>query len=431
MNLFKHQEKIIADNRTHALLALGTGTGKTRTAILLAVRQGKRALVIVPKITKEVQTWEKECIKIHINPSLVTVVSLETFRRDWQDIPYHDVLIGDEAHKLMGVYPTKCRSKENGRIWVPKASQICEAMMGWAFKHKPKAIYLCTATPDRNPMVIWGMGRLLGRDWDFDMFREKFYVKVQHMWLPRKDEKTKKILGETIRSIGYAQRLEDCFDVPEQTFKDEYFDLTTSQKDAIKKLKTEETNPLTFAGAVHQIENGHRTAGKFREAESYECAKHERILELATEFPKLLIFAKYTLQIEGIAEVLRKAGHPVVVITGDTKACDRKDFDKKADVRDRVVVIAQSTISEGYQLPTFPCTIFASLADGWIHYDQAIGRTLRADHLKKNLYVFLITRKAVEKKETLGGVDEGAYKTVMQKKDFSLAKFINNNDMFV
>lgn len=429
--LFEHQELILGDDPTHSLLALGTGTGKTRTAILLARRRGKRALVVVPKITREVKTWQNECIEIGINPAFVTVVSLEDFRKRWEEIPYHDVLIGDEAHKLMGVYQTKRRHAVTKSVWVPKASQICEAMLGWALKHNPRAIYLCTATPDRNPMVIWGMGRLLGRNWDYDVFREKFYVQVRQMWLPRKTETVKQLLGQVIRDIGYAKRLEDCVDVPEQTFKPEYFALTKEQKDAIKAHKLVDTNPLTFAGAVHQIENGHLKGNKYRPDAHFETAKHERILELAEEFPKLLIFAKYTLQIEAIARILKAAGHPVMVITGETKASERAGFDKRADAAKKMIVIAQSTISEGYQLPTFPCTVFASMADGWIHYDQAIGRTLRMDHLKKNLYIFLITKGEVEKKATVGGVDEAAHKTVMQKKDFSMAKFLQDNDLFL
>jgi superfamily II DNA or RNA helicase len=419
--LFAHQDLIVKEGRTHALLGLGTGTGKTMTALLLARRHGTRALVIGPKITKEVGTWHNECIALGINPSFVTMVSREEFRRDWAVIPYHDVLIGDEAHTLMGAYPTKHRKN---KVWVPKASQICEAMMGWAGKHKPKAIYLCSATPDRNPMVIWAMGVLLGRDWDFATFREKFYWERNHIWMLRTTQKEKELLGETVRSLGYAYRLEDCFDVPEQTFKTEYFDLTTAQKDEIKKLKLEVTDPLAYHGAVHQIENGHRQGNKYRESQHFASTKHERILELAAEFPKLLIFAKYTLQIEGITALLRGEGYTVMQITGQTKPAERKGFDKRADAMERVIVVVQSTISEGYQLPTFPCTVFASTADGWVHYDQAIGRTLRADHLKKNLYIFLVSRGSAVKKDRIGGVDEAAYKNMMLKKDFSMQKYI-------
>jgi hypothetical protein len=73
------------------------------------------------------------------------------------------------------------------------------------------------------------------------------------------------------------------------------------------------------------------------------------------------------------------------------------------------VVIAQSQISEGYELKTFRCTVFASKSAMSEDYIQAMGRTLRADALHKNLFVHLVVK---------GGADERCHKTILSGKDF-------------
>lgn len=399
MKLYAHQKTILDLNPSRYLLALGTGTGKTRTALLLAQKNGTRALVICPKTVKEAKTWENECIKLHINPSLITVLSRETFRRDWESIPTHDTLILDESHTMMGVLPI---FRQRKKVLIPKRSQICEAIMDWNATHKPRNVYLATATPERTPMLIWSYATLLGKNWKFEEFRDAFYVKLnmpgREVWTPKKDSVTKERLGMLIRSLGSAVRLEDCFDVPEQSFKTEYLPITPQMKEDIAETKLEYPDPIVHFLKAHQIENGD--------------SKHDRISEYASEFNKLLIFAKYTEQIMALTAMLRKQGYDVLVLTGDTK--NREQFFIDANSKTKCIVVAQASISAGYELPSFPCVIFASLSWSWVDHTQALGRVQRANALKKNLYVYIISK---------GGVDEHAYNTVIGKTDFSLAKY--------
>jgi predicted helicase len=73
------------------------------------------------------------------------------------------------------------------------------------------------------------------------------------------------------------------------------------------------------------------------------------------------------------------------------------------------VVIAQSSVSAGYELPSFPCVVFASLSGSLVDLEQAKGRVQRLGKLKKNLYVFMVVK---------GGVDEARYKANIDKQDF-------------
>jgi len=138
----------------------------------------------------------------------------------------------------------------------------------------------------------------------------------------------------------------------------------------------------------------------------FKSNKIDYILERAQEFPKLLIFANYTAQIEEIARVLRKEGYNVSILNGATK--DRSFIKKVNDSSEPHIIIAQCSISSGYELPTFPCVIYASKSWRYVDYEQSLGRVLRANKLKKNLYIHLVVE----------GCDEDCHNTIMSGVDF-------------
>jgi superfamily II DNA or RNA helicase len=139
----------------------------------------------------------------------------------------------------------------------------------------------------------------------------------------------------------------------------------------------------------------------------FPSGKIDYIVERAQEFPKLLIFANYTAQINTIAEKLREEGYKVSTLTGATK--DRKELIETAESDAEHIVIAQSSVSSGWELPSFPCVVYASKSWRYVDYEQGIGRVLRANHLKKNLYIHLIVK---------GGPDEDCHKAIMSGVDF-------------
>jgi len=82
------------------------------------------------------------------------------------------------------------------------------------------------------------------------------------------------------------------------------------------------------------------------------------------------------------------------------------------------VVIINAQCSEGYQLPSIDTVIFASLSFSLKDYTQAIGRFLRYDAIKKNVYIHLVN---------IGTVDEAGYESIMKKEDFDIAIYAKNN----
>lgn len=411
--LYEHQKKIIAEDRKKCGLFMGTGSAKTRTAEELA--EGS-VLVICPKQQRDDKTWERNAEKFDIILNM-KVVSKEDIRRDWQTFPAFDTVIIDECHTVLGVTPeTRQRDKKQ----IPKTSQIFEAVMNYLVVNPPKRLYLCSATPVGKPMNLWAIAKLLGVHWDYFMFRQKYYIEVRmgqrRIWMAKKDDNIKDEMARLIKQFGYVGSLNDFFDVPEQTHKTVEIELSEEQKSALKKLATEEADPLVRRARARTIENGIlygrkvESHGKIdtmiNETTYYKSYKIDYILERALEFPKLLIFANYTAQIMEIAIRLRDEGYIVSTLTGKTK--DRT-FIKKVDESPYPhIIIAQSAISAGYELPSFPCVIYASKSWQFVHYEQSLGRVLRSNHLKKNLYIHLVVK----------GTDSDCHESILSGADF-------------
>lgn len=419
MKLYDHQQKIIDDDPKKCGLWLGTGSGKTRTALLLA--RG-RTLVIAPKTQVEDRNWErelKELMRIEafekgtsVRRALV-VISKETFRRDHATLPIFDTVIIDEAHTVLGVTPNTCQRK---RVQYPKASQVFEAVEDFIRRTKPTRLYLCTATIVKSPLTVWAARWLLGKIKGDKMksylfFRNSFYTRLpmpgREVYSPKRDSKTKDLLATLVRDCGYVGRLEDYFDVPEQTFKTEYVDLTAPQQKRLKSLAIQFPDPIVLIGKRHQLENGILSGDEYNSAEYFPNAKLEKILEYADEFPRMIIFAKYRGQIREIENVLRKAKKRTYTLTGDTK--DRGSLISEVKKRLNYVLICQAQISAGWEVPECPVMIFASCTYSFVDRVQAEGRILRANALKKNLYIDLVVK---------GGIDEAVQNAITNKKDF-------------
>jgi len=416
MKLYDHQKKIIDADPKKCGLFLGTGSGKTRIALRLA--RGK-TLVICPKTQKEDQNWERENKSLDdgfmIPPKNLVVMSKETFRRDFASLPKFDTVIVDEAHTCLGVTPS---TRQRKKVVIPRASQLFEALETYLYMHKPERLYLATATIMRSPMTVWGAAKILGHTADFYTFRHNFYTKLpmpgREVWAPKKDDVTKDKLAQVVRLLGYVGRLEDYFDVPDQTYRTTYVEMTAEQKARIKDMNVEFPEPIVRLGKRHQIENGVLAGDEFSPQESFNNEKEKVLLELALEFPRMVLFVKYTYQIKILEERFREEGYKVLTLTGATK--ERGSVIKEANDSKECIFIAQAQISAGWELPEYPVMVFVSRTYSFVDYDQAVGRIQRANNIKKNLYINLVTR---------GGVDEQVDKCLEMKQDFNERLYLN------
>ncbi len=421
MQLYAHQQAIIDEDRKKTGLFLGCGTGKTITALGLA---RKKVLVIAPKTTVEDRTWEKNwdfMIDKGVNVNtfgekkvlLLTVISKETFRRDAHKLPAFDTVIFDEAHTVAGLTPMTCQRQ---KAIYPKMSQLMEAVLTYLKRTNPERVYTVTATPTRSPMCVLGLAWMLGKEWDFYKFRDTFYSEVRmgnrRIWMAKRDSATKERLGLAVQKLGYTGRMSDYFDVPRQSYVVKQIPLTSDQLIEIDELKTSYPDPIVQVTKIHQVEQGVLKGNQFEPSKSFRTNKLEAIADLVEEYPKVLIFAKYTEQIRQIEHyIVHELGHSVYTLTGETQ--HRGELLKAAEKDPRCVVICQSSISAGYELPSFRCTIYASMSYSFVDKEQSEWRTLRSNALDKNLYVYLLA----------GKVDNAVYAALQNKQDFHEAQF--------
>lgn len=413
--LYDHQKKIVNDDPKVCGLFLGTGGGKTRVALELAESD---TLVVVPKQQKLDETWQKNAREFGIDIKM-KVVSKEDFRRDHKKYPRYKTLIVDESHFMCGMSPDTKRVKG---VDVPKTSQMFDSLLWYINEHKPERFYLASATPASKPMNVFAIGKLFGKNLQFLLFRDRFYTQrrmgFRINWVPKTDKVSKELLASYLKKMGYTGQLSDWFDVPEQVHKTIYVGLSVEQKRAIKEILGSESDPMAVRARQRTIENGILYGYvniKINEIEDrlekettyYDNEKIDQVIQLAEEFPKMLVFCAYTGQIIQMQIALQKKGYKVRTLTGKTK--DRATVIKEAESMPQCIVIAQASISAGYELPTFPCVVFASKNYKYLDYEQGKGRVLRANAIKKNIYIHLVVK---------GGIDEECHKAIMAGQDF-------------
>lgn len=397
--LYQHQQKLLDLNPKKYLLAWSCGAGKTKAAIALAEKNVSWVLVICPKSL--VEQWKEQV------PEGWKVISKETFKRDFCKLNRWNCLIIDEFHYFSNY-----------------KSQLTKSLLGYINIHKPEYIYGLTATPYlSSTWNLYTYGLIFGKKWNWLRWNLAYFDQVK---MGKYQTKTgaikdrivpvaKQLIGKLslerevarlVACLGGTVALEDCFDVPEQIFQVEQFELTKEQKSAIKKAW--DPLPIVRYGRAAQICGGSLKSDGYSEDQFFKCEKLNRALDLITEHKKIILVCHYNNEIEMIKSKVK--GKNIYIINGDVK--NRHEVVKKAEADDDCLVLIQAACSEGYELPSFPLMVFYSYNPSLKDYVQMLGRIQRAGKIKKNVYLSLVTKDSI---------DEDIWDCVVNKKmDFQL-----------
>lgn len=390
--LYSHQQRFLSSNPPRALLAHGTGTGKTRTACeYIKQNNVKSALIVCPKGL--IANWEKECERWGVLPQIRHIVSKETFKLRVQ--PPCECLIVDEADHF---FSAQFKSK------------LSKALRAYIQKHSPRLLLL-SATPYRSsPWNIHTAATLLGHRWNYQQFRNAFFFEMhlgpRTIWTPKKDEKTKERLKRALLKIADVVSLDECIDVPPQI--EETIEVGETKEQMRAKEENNAVVPIVRFTREHQIENGFD--GESEKNVPIENHKMERIIALSEEHEKLIIVCRYRRQMEYIAEELNYT-KPLFMLHGDIP--NRAEIIQKAEEAPQCVLIIQSSVCEGYELPSFSIIVFASLDFSYRNYLQMKGRVLRINSPHRNLFLILLAGKA----------DKAVWKALQEKKDFDVTNY--------
>lgn len=405
--LYKHQLEFLKQNPNKSALVWSCGTGKTRTA-LEWVKQNyqnynpyERCIIVCPKPLKA--NWEREVNKSTFKGFyFYKVMSKEEFRRDWKELEQANYIIVDEVH--------------NGFLTPHFKSQMSQALRNYIKRHNvPRVLLLSATVYTSSPWNIYQLATLLGYKWDWYKFYHKFFnrVRMGRREVPVAKAGCEKDLAKIIKNIASVVNIYDVLDVPlQQHCEPEYFALSEAQKTAIKD--NYDPLPIVRYTNEHEIENGVLLANEFRKEQYYETDKEERIISLCEENKKIAIICRYNAQIDAYKESLeRSTKRNVLVIRGDIK--DRDKVCQTAELSEEAIVLIQADCAEGYELPSFPLCVFASMSYSYTKWEQICGRFLRMNKPSRTTFLYLLTEGE--------SVDQGVYDAVKRKEDFKIELF--------
>jgi len=391
--LYRHQQELVDLAPKKYLLHHECGTGKSLTAIKLCDKLCKTVLVICPKSIKD--QWIENIKELSDNPEGYKVLTKEEFKKQHKDLETMQGIIWDEIH-----YAANYKS------------QIHKATMAYIKRVKPECIYGLTATVYlSSAWNIYSVAHILGHDWNWMKFKREFFfdIKMGSKTIPKQREGIEPKIAILVNELGNTVRMDECVDIPEQVFETETFDLTPSQKKAIKEVKETEVNHIVRWTKTHQICGGSLKGDGYTKDQFFKNEKIARLKDLASAHKKLVVVCRYNNEIDYIVDELGM-DYEILKIRGSTK--DRHRVVEAANDFDECIVLVNAACSEGYELPTFPLMIFYSYDFSLKNYLQMIGRIQRINKIKKNVYLSLIVK---------GTIDEDVFNCIKRKKDFDVA----------
>ena len=394
LTLYKHQQEIIDENPQRYGLFHDMGTGKTITLLALAQRNNVISLIVCPKALKA--QW-LDYVRDWSAPH--KVMTKEEFKKyeALKQIPPYEAIIIDECHHFSNI-----------------TSSLYKQMKRYLAKNNPTYRWIASGTPYRSSaMNIFALATLLGYDWNYYGFHKQFFdmVRMGPKLIPKQKTgpKIEAELASLVNTIGGTLRLDELVDVPTQTNLTEYFELTQQQKDAIKELQ--EPMAITRFTKTHCIENGLLYSDGYSKQQTFPSLKTDRLLELVAEHPKIAIVCRYTAQLDYYQTLFKDT------FRIDGSVPNRAEVVTAANDSKTGVIIIQAQCSEGYELPSIPVCVFASLSFSHVDHVQMKARFLRINKLKENTYYYLVTK----------GVDKAVYDCIMEKRDFHEQLFIKNS----
>lgn len=386
MQLYKHQQDFLSLNPNKSALVWSCGTGKTRTALEWAKLDDYYTLIICPKGLKT--NWIREIKKWDLKNWCVA--TKEEFRRDHKKegiggLGHAHQIIVDEVH--------------NGFLTPHFKSQMSKALRDYIKKHSvPRVLLLSATVYTSSPWNIYNLAYYLGHPLDWQKFNYAFFDQIRMgpriVPVPKKGCEAK--LAEITKRIASVIDIEDVLDVPlQQHCEPEYFSLTKKQDTAIKEAY--DPLPIVRFTAQHQIEQ--------------QGDKVDHLVALCEENPKIAIVCRYLSQIEHLKTIL--ASYSPYVVSGEVK--DRDAVVRKAEGSKRAVVLIQADCGIGFELPSFPVCVYASMSYSYTSWEQMNGRFLRMNAPSRTTFIYLLTEGK--------SVDQAVYDAIKRKEDFKIELF--------
>lgn len=354
----------------------------------------RNVIVICPKTIKG--QWEIE-IQKHAPGRNIRVMTKEFFRDKWNKNVACNAIIIDEAHCVAST-----------------TSKLHKSVKRYLDRHRVPYRWLLTATPvlSKGSMNVFALAQILGHDLPFRKWRDTFQTQKEMyvargkkitVWEDKTDPVTQRRLINYLQKIGTFVRKEEVYEVPDQTEQLHYIPYTNALRQEIAEAVDGETEPIVIWTKTHRAE---------------QSMKYPLVQNLAKRYKRVMIVSRYLDDIDHYQTIFPDA----YVLTGKTK--NRTALLQEVASKDEYVFIANSAISEGYELPDTEAIIFSSLDFSIKNYVQMLGRVLRMNRPSPTNIHLLIARDHDSKNS-----DMNVYQSIKEKKDFNLKMFLKHTNI--
>lgn len=412
------------------------GLGKTVTTLwaydyMREVRLAKKALVVCPLSTME-RTWADEIfrtfphldtsvlygsrerrLKLLAQPADIYIINtdgLKTIKDALVKRDDIDLIVVDEMAMFRNASTDRwkilnevCNKQVHRRVW---------ALSGAPTPHEPTDAWAqCRIVCPTNPDVPKYYGQ----------FRDMVMKQVtQFIWTPRANavDIVKKVMQPSIRFA-----LDDCIDLPEQTFLSRDVEMTKEQKDAyrgmLEKLTAEyeggqmlAVNEAVKANKLVQIACGVVYGNDGEEIYLPNQPRIDVLKELIAESEgKVLVFVPLTAVLEDVASKIQDEWD-VAVVHGSTPKNQRDEIYRafQDSATPHVIVANPGTMSHGLTLTAATTIVWYAPIHSNDIYEQACARVRRPGQTRTTVIAHIaasdIERKIytrLQKKQKLQG----------------------------
>ena len=220
-------------------------------------------------------------------------------------------------------------------------------------------------------------------------------------------------LVKKVHGIAYRIKIEDAVDLPPFIDETRIVPLEPQAQSVYRRLEKDcyaelNNGEVTARNVLTQLLRLSQCSGGFirddikGEAEQVSSAKLEALEEIIDacleEKRKVVVFARFVPEIEGIRDMLEEKNIGYSLIYGATqdRAAQVKKFQENPDVK---VFIGQlQTTGMGLTLTAANVAVFYSLDFSYANYEQSRARIHRIGQKEKCLYIHLVGKGTVDEK---------------------------------
>lgn len=416
MQPFEHQ-KVTTDfinQNSRCLITSDPGTGKTRSVLDAIADHGQRTLVLAPLSILE-SSWGDDIDKFQ--PNLTYSIAYAKNRQAAFESDAMVVITNHDAVKwiaknsdLLNDFNTLVIDEFTA--FKNKDSQRSKAALKIA-KHFDNRIAM-SGTPNSNticdiwhPTLIVDDGQRLGHR--FYSFRSHVCTSqfngFANQWIDKPD--AQEIVGAALSDINIRYNLEDCIDMPEQSFHTMY--VTLPQKIMNQYHQLSEDNVLyTGTKTINAIHAGAKvkkllqlcTGAIYDEhgvAEGIHNERYDLVMQLVAERKHSLVAFNWRHEREHMAELANKLNISHATIDGATPPARRKEIvDRLQAGQLQVVFCHPQSAGHGLTMTKAKTIIWASPTYNSEHYVQFNRRIYRAGQTDKTEVIKIAAKNTWE-----------------------------------